>query len=100
MSLKLQPSSMENISTVFSWITTERMLLQWTGNILSWPLDNAQLEKYICISEQNKKLISLDVLDDCCSELIGHIDIDNIDHANHFGEIIRVILKPDMQGRG
>lgn len=99
--IKLEPFSKENIDTLKSWITNKDLLFQWTGDTFKWPLDEAQLEQYAArIGGSDPGLASFNVIDAETEELVGHVDIDEINLPNKRGEITRVIVKEGLRNKG
>lgn len=45
--IRLEPFEPEDFDRLIGWVDSERTLVQFAGPIFSWPLDAAQLRKYL-----------------------------------------------------
>jgi RimJ/RimL family protein N-acetyltransferase len=84
------------------WSISAEYLQQWAGPSLTYPLDDRQLENYLAGANhpaESDKLVYCAVLG---IEGIpaGHISLSAIDRKNGSARISRVVVNPELQGRG
>ncbi|HEY3249765.1 MAG TPA: GNAT family protein [Ignavibacteria bacterium] len=77
MKIELLPLVPSDFPKLISWAVSEDFLLQWTGRTFTYPLDEAQLEKYYKPSTAyNTARRILKAIDPLNSKHIGNITID------------------------
>ncbi|MHA6528985.1 GNAT family N-acetyltransferase [Paenibacillus sp. BAC0078] len=84
------------------WSVSPEFLKQWAGPSFAYPLDNGQLKAYL---EGANHPASSDKLIYCAVEraggqVVGHLSLAGIDRVNSSARIGRVIVDPQLQGRG
>lgn len=84
------------------WSVSPEFLRQWAGPSFDYPLDQQQLQNYL---EGANHPASSDMLIYCAVEksggqVVGHLSIARIDRVNSSARIGRVIVDPQLQGRG
>ena len=102
MQITLKPFGRSDFSRLIAWVKSPAFLLQWAGPIFNYPLDNVQLEKYINGSEENffKRKIFKVIRTDT-NEVVGHIELNDIDEKNKSAALCRVLIgKPSLRGKG
>jgi RimJ/RimL family protein N-acetyltransferase len=73
-------------------------LLQWAGPGFSWPLDEAQLQRYLARAlEDPENLRPMTVVEDDAT--VGHVEL-VIDPTQNLGHVGRVLVVPEARGRG
>jgi RimJ/RimL family protein N-acetyltransferase len=73
---------------LMNWIDSEESMVQFSGPVFSYPITYAQLEKYI--SADNRLVYK--VIDSKTEEIIGHAELNNIDHKNKSARICRILI--------
>ncbi|WP_019910751.1 GNAT family N-acetyltransferase [Paenibacillus sp. HW567] len=84
------------------WSVSPEFLKQWAGPSFDYPLDNGQLMEYM---QGANHPASSDKLIYCAVEraggrVVGHLSLARIDRINSSARIGRVIVDPQLQGRG
>ena len=100
--IRLHPFEQIDFDRVMEWATDARFLMQWAGPIFSYPLDREQLEDYLAGGSGNRpKRLIWKGIDEETGAVIGHIEIDRIDHKRRYGALSRVLIGiPGLRGRG
>lgn len=92
--IELQNFTKEDFSTLIEWIETKEQLIQFAGNLFTYPLTEAQLNKYL----QNDSLQPQKVVLLAAGETIGHCEY-NFENNNR--RISRVLIgDPQLRGKG
>jgi RimJ/RimL family protein N-acetyltransferase len=78
---------------LISWVRTPEELFYFTGPLLSWPLDSAQLDGIRASAEQRAWTAV-----DATGEPIGHIEIAL--EGQRVGRLVRVLVAPEQRGKG
>jgi RimJ/RimL family protein N-acetyltransferase len=100
--IALKPFGRSDFSRLIGWVKSPEFLLQWAGPIFNYPLDNAQMEKYINGSEKDfvKRKIFKVIWTDT-NEVVGHIELNDIDKKNKSAALCRVLIgEPSLRGKG
>ncbi|HEC86607.1 MAG TPA: N-acetyltransferase [Thermoplasmatales archaeon] len=100
--IELQPFTKSDFQRLINWIDSPELLLQWGGPTFFYPLDESQLEQYLGESEgiKPKKMI-FKAIDNETRNVVGHIEIDNIDRKSNSARICRVLVgSPNLRNRG
>src|SRR4051794_10511917 len=84
---------------LINWIDSPAFLLQWGGPGFDYPLNDAQLEKYIeNANNENAETMVYKVID---SETIGHISLGKIDRKNKSARVGKVLVgNKNTRGKG
>lgn len=69
--IKLEPFTKKDFSRLISWIDSEKDLIQFAGPAFTFPLTEAQLEKYL----ENKNSTVFKVVEKSSEKIIGHCEI-------------------------
>jgi RimJ/RimL family protein N-acetyltransferase len=100
--IDLRPFERKDFSRLIEWIKSPEFLLQWAGPIFRFPLDEPQLERYLEKSHGDQpprriaKAVNIDT-----NEVIGHIELDDIDWHNKSARLCRVLVgESSFRGRG
>ncbi len=100
--IELKLFERKDFARLKSWVESPEFLLQWAGPIFRYPLDEAQLEKYIQESESappSRRIFKVEDKDD--HEVIGHIELDHIDRRNRSATVCRVLVgEPSLRRKG
>lgn len=85
---------------LINWIDSPSFLLQWGGPEFNYPLNDAQLEKYIKnANNENAETMIYKAIDDETGKTIGHISLGKIDRKNKSARVGKV-LAGDKNTRG
>jgi RimJ/RimL family protein N-acetyltransferase len=102
MRIVLKPFDRLDFSRLIGWVKSPEFLLQWAGPIFEYPLDSAQLAEYINGAEGDSakrrifKALRIDT-----NEVVGHIELNDIDEKNKSAALCRVLIgKPSLRGKG
>ncbi|OTY23189.1 GNAT family N-acetyltransferase [Bacillus thuringiensis serovar rongseni] len=94
--IKLEAFKKTDFKQLTNWINSEEFLIQWSGNVFTFPLDEQQLEKYI----ESTNTLAFKVVDEETSDVIGHISLGEIDNINKSARIGKVLVgNTKMRGR-
>jgi RimJ/RimL family protein N-acetyltransferase len=103
--IRLEPINREDLRKIEEWNVgkTSDFLLQWAGPLYKYPLTIEQLEDYynISVKEENPciRIFKIIMLDN--EEMIGTIEIREIDKLNKVGRVGRFLLgNEDIRGKG
>lgn len=93
--IKLVPFQQSDFDTLISWIDSKELLVQIAGNVFSYPLTIAQLQRY----SDDKKSLSFNIVDVSKNKVIGHAEIYLSDDASCKLDKI-LIGDKSMRGKG
>jgi RimJ/RimL family protein N-acetyltransferase len=87
---------------LIEWSPTAEFLLQWAGPFFTWPLDEEQLERYLESADGDEPIRQIfKVLATETGEVVGHIELGNIDRRNRCATVNRVLVGDSAyRGRG
>ncbi|WP_087975132.1 GNAT family N-acetyltransferase [Oceanobacillus rekensis] len=100
--IKLESFMASDFQQLINWIDTPEFLLQWGGPAFEFPLNVAQLEKYIenANSDNSDKLV-YKVVDIETEDVIGHISLGKIDRKNKSARVGKVLVgNKNVRGKG
>jgi RimJ/RimL family protein N-acetyltransferase len=100
--IELKPFERADFQRLINWIDSEELLIQWAGGIFSYPLDEKQLENHLLssIGEEPECLI-FKAIDSMPGEIIGHIELCNINRRNKSATLARALIGPgNLRKRG
>jgi RimJ/RimL family protein N-acetyltransferase len=99
--LTLRPFDRSDFARLVAWAESAEFLMQWAGPIFTYPLDEAQLERYrlLATGDPPTRLI-FTVLAAPAGEAVGHIELSNIDRRNRSASVSRVLIAPGRRGQG
>src|SRR5690242_7300826 len=94
----LHPFDRRDFERLISWVPTQQALMQWCAAFFQYPLDHAQLQRYLDTTTQpNTRMIF--TARDQAGEPVGHIEISMIwPHLSC--RLSRILVAPDRRGRG
>jgi RimJ/RimL family protein N-acetyltransferase len=84
----------KDFKQLIRWINNERLLLNWTGSMFSYPLTEEKLEWYIRDTNNmdTSDALVYKAVDTDTGEAVGHISIGNISRKNSAARISRVLV--------
>lgn len=86
--IKLDKFTEEDFQRLIGWIHSEEELICFGGPGFSFPLDNKQLQEYI----NSDSRVIFKVVDEKSNLVIGHCELNNINHTTHSARICRVLI--------
>lgn len=97
----LLPFERGGFGRLLEWATSPEALVQWAGLAFTFPLDVAQLEKYIRLSEGENPTRKIYKAVEAGSErVVGHIELDRLNLQNGTATVSRVLVDPALRGKG
>lgn len=81
--IKLEKFDKKDYDRLINWVVSEESMIQFSGPIFSFPITYEQLDRYL---NADNRLVYKAI--DCESgEVIGHAELNNIDHRNKSARI-------------
>ena len=95
----LEAFGRQDFDRLIGWMTSPEEMMQWAGPIFHWPLDRAQLERYLEPAESPgaQRRIWRAVED---GETVGHVELNAIERTHRTTTLSRVMVRPGLRGRG
>ena len=90
--LKLEPFTQEDFSKLIGWIDTKRELVQFAGDLFTYPLSEDQLHAYL----SQEKLVAKKIIHIESGEVIGHCELNFL---NEYPRLSRILIG-NKQNRG
>ncbi len=101
MSIELQTFTPQDFARLIPWLANGDEIIQWAGPNFTYPLDEKQLEAYWRVSQQVPVVRKIyKAVDTSTGQVIGHIELNNIDARNHSAVVSRVLVNPAERGKG
>jgi len=99
--IELKPFGREDFAQLMEWLNDETLLVNWSGNLFSYPLTEASLEWYIEDTNdlENSEAFVYKAVETDTGKTIGHISLGGISRKNRAGRISRVLIG-DRAARG
>lgn len=102
MSIELQKFQREDFARLIGWVPTEAFMIQWSGPFFCFPLDTAQLDDYLRSAERQpppRRIFK--GVETGSGEVVGHIELNNIDYRNRAASVSKVLVGDDRnRGKG
>ncbi|MFM9848872.1 MAG: GNAT family N-acetyltransferase [Hyphomicrobiaceae bacterium] len=96
-SIALQPFGRDDFDRLIGWLPSEGALIAWCAAFFRYPLDHAQLERYLASAEQPNTRVIFTAFEN--TNAVGHIEISHIwPHLS--SRLSRVIVAPEHRRRG
>ncbi|OBZ12132.1 aminoglycoside adenylyltransferase [Bacillus sp. FJAT-27264] len=98
--VELQHFERSDFNQLIKWIDSPEFLLQWGGRVFDFPLNAAQLEKYIeYANSDNSETLVYKVID--AGNVIGHISLGEIDRKHNSARVGKVLVGEKIaRGKG
>jgi RimJ/RimL family protein N-acetyltransferase len=98
--MELQPFTHADIPVLIRWAVSPEFLMQWVGPTFRYPLDRAQLEEHLLLTEgPEPSVLAFKVVD--AGDMAGFVELCNIDRENRSATVGRVIIGAErLRGRG
>jgi RimJ/RimL family protein N-acetyltransferase len=99
--ISLEPFTEADFARLISWIDSPESLFEWAGATFTYPLDEAQLERYLRESPAPHlgRLMFKAVHRDIC-EVVGHIELLRIDQDQASASVCHLLVAPEARGQG
>ena len=99
--VRLETFSENDFAQLKSAVPDSRFLLQWAGPKYKYPLDDAQLLDTLSKTKGEQPSFKVfKAIEINASEVIGHIQLMDIDYCNLNCKLGRVLIFPEHRGRG
>ena len=92
--LRLEPFTPDDFSRLIRWVDTKIELVQFAGDLFTYPLSKDQLQAYL----SQKKLISKKIIHIELGEVIGHCELNFLNEHPRLSRIL--IGAKQNRGRG
>lgn len=93
MKIELRDFAPEDFDTVIGWVDSPEFLMQWAGLNFLWPLDQAQLERYLGEAQgENPKRKIFSALDGDSKQLVGHVGLNTINPLHKHATLAAVLI--------
>ena len=90
--LKLEAFTQDDFSKLIGWIDTKRELVQFAGDLFTYPLSEDQLHAYL----SQEKLVAKKIIHIESGEVIGHCELNFL---NEYPRLSRILIG-NKQNRG
>ena len=92
--LKLEAFTQDDFSKLIGWIDTKRELVQFAGDLFTYPLSEDQLHAYL----SQEKLVAKKIIHIESGEVIGHCELNFL---NEYPRLSRILIgNKQNRGRG
>ncbi len=95
----LETFGREDFDRLIGWVASAEELMLWAGPMLHWPLDRAQLERYLAAAEGPAAARRIWRAVDA-GETVGHAELNAIERTHRTATLSRVMVRPGLRGRG
>ena len=92
--LRLEPFTPKDFSRLIHWVGTKRELIQFAGDLFTFPLSEDQLQEYL----SQKKLAPKKIIHTESGEVIGHCELNFLNEHPRLSRIL--IGNKQNRGRG
>ncbi|MFT3738661.1 MAG: GNAT family protein [Breznakibacter sp.] len=86
--IRLERFERSDFARLINWVDSEDSMVRFSGPIFSYPITDEQLEKYI---NAGNRLV-YKAIHTGLGEVVGHAELNNIDHKNKSARICRVLV--------
>lgn len=93
------PFNKEDVGELLRWVDSKKLLYQWSGSRFAYPMEEDVFLKHFAasIGDQPERYL-FKVNDD--DEMVGYIELNNVNIAHRNAMISRVLVKPTKQNKG
>lgn len=99
--ITFQPFALEDFARLILWTPSAEALVQWAGPSFTFPLDMSQAAEYLAPASgpsADRRIYRAAL--SASGEVVGHVDLSNIDVDNRAATVCRVLVDPDRRGEG
>lgn len=94
--IRLEKFEIEDIPRLISWVPDAAFLMQWSGPKYTFPLTEGQiLETYAGTQTSPPTNYMFKSLDNCSTEVLGHIELLGVDLDKRSATLGRVLVGPE-----
>ncbi len=94
--IELTPFTDKDFGTLISWIDNEKSMLQFAGNIFTFPLTKNQLQNYLTDPNRN----AFKVINKFDNSKIGHAEI-YLEPNSNIAKLCRILIgEKELRGKG
>jgi RimJ/RimL family protein N-acetyltransferase len=92
--VRLEYFEEQDVEQLMSWINSEELMINWAGNLFSFPLSQKAMKWYLKDTNDLQKSDALvyRVVDEESAEVVGHISLGGISRKNRSARISRVLV--------
>lgn len=95
--VRLEKFEKSDYQNLIRWALDEQLTFIFSGGIFSYPITNDQLDEYL--NENNRMVFK--VIETQYARVIGHAELNQIDHKNKSSRICRVLIgEENYRGKG
>ena len=94
----LRPFSRDDFGRLISWLPSEAAHIEWCGAFFGFPLDDAQLERYLESSTRPNGRVVFSA-ERPTGEVVGHVEISHV-WPRLSSRLSRVLVAPTCRRRG
>ncbi|MEP6674024.1 MAG: GNAT family protein [Ferruginibacter sp.] len=99
--IRLEYFDRTDFDQLLGWLSTEELLMNWSGALFHFPISKESLEWYIeDVNDLKKSDAFLYKAVDGTGKTVGHISLGNLSRKNKSARISRVMVDPEQQGKG
>jgi RimJ/RimL family protein N-acetyltransferase len=91
-----------DFNQLIEWISSERLMQEWSGSLFSFPLTQESLAWYIegANDLKNPDVFVYKAVDSKTGETVGHISLGSLSQRDKSGRITRVLVSDSARGKG
>lgn len=95
----LEAFGRQDFDRLAGWVGSAEELMMWAGPIFRWPLDRAQLERYLAAAEGPAPTRRIWRVTEG-GEVVGHVELNAVEPTHRSATLSRVLVRPGVRGRG
>jgi RimJ/RimL family protein N-acetyltransferase len=95
----LESFGRQDFDRLIGWVASAEELMLWAGPIFRWPLDPAQLDRYLAAAEGPGAARRIWRAVEG-AEAVGHVELNAIERTHRTATLSRVLVRPGARGRG
>jgi RimJ/RimL family protein N-acetyltransferase len=100
VSIRLRSFVRADFDRLVAHAESPEFLYQWSGPLFTFPLDQAQLERYLLTAVGHPPTTRLFTAVDDTGAPVGHIELTRIDRYNRCASVARVLVFSGYRGQG
>jgi RimJ/RimL family protein N-acetyltransferase len=97
--VSLEAFGRQDFDRLIGWVASAEDLMLWAGPIFRWPLDRAQLDRYLAAAEGPGAARRIWRAVEG-GEAVGHVELNAIERTHRTATLSRVLVRPGARGRG
>ena len=95
--IELKKFEVQDFNRLISWIDSKKLAIQFGGGFFDYPITHKQLKDYL----SNKQRLIYKVIIKKTKNVIGHVELNNLDFINSNARICRVLIgEKSMRNKG